>query len=507
MTFVVINIFCLRINLNADTLFPFRYTNSIQSGAPFLLIVQPGSRIFPEWLYSFVAYNFTKEPLAWSRVVIAINITMLMVSLHYLFSKLGYKKNQRTLWLVVVMLIIPVFYLPHINVLIYFVFSPGIHGFYIPYMFLILGMSYQFIRDEPISKSMIAFMFILGVLLVFSNVNFVVMALAPISAISIFMIVVGGYGIKQCCQVVGFTSLITVTGIVMAKLLPDLFDSIYLSENNIVFFKIGLLDWLQNNSLFNDLKNRKISGYLLEATYLSIISSFWVVFIKKQKFTPAYYLNAFFIFSVLVFFVVVWVLDKGVIRLMPQVILLSPFILVYNLISGYVAKQKSTLVLSLTLAYIIIGGVSTYIFYSENRPYIQHNFIHNQIKLLKKRNVIKGDGLANYWIAHTNYNPDTTILPVTYTLQPYLFASNAKLFWKFKSKEIPTKRLISYVINDKRRKTKKWSISEKAIIKNFGMYDQIIDYQFKGRFYKLYIYSDGINTTKIYELLIDNLQM
>lgn len=506
MVLIVINVFCFRINLNADTLFPLRYITSIQSGDPFLLFVQPGSRVLPEWAYSYIAYYFVQGPIPWSRVVIGMNILVLVYSLHYLFTKFGFQLYQKALWIVVMVLIIPVLYLAHQNVLIYFVFSPGIHGFYIPYLFICLGIYYQFINQKPIPKQLIILMSVIGALLISSNLNFVIMAIMPIVAVSVNLRLIGTIDKKQLLQVTGYSALVTSLGLILSTIFKISFGSIYFSANDFELFEQDLFEWLKQNSLFQEISNRKTSGYWLEISFLTIASSVWtLVYNKSQKVTPAFMLNLFFLLSIPIFLTTAWILDKGIIRLMPQVILLSPFLLVFNLTSGYLGTKTKKFTYSFALCFMLLATISTYVFYTESRPYIQHQFIHDKIQSLKSQNIIKGDGLSNYWIAHTNFSQTTKILPVSMYLRPNVFASDIQANWHYLNDRIKTPLMIDFVINDKRQSAKKWSINEKLLIKKMGKYSQSINYKFNKRLYKVYIYENGINSTGFYNALEDEI--
>jgi len=505
LTLIIINLFCLRINLNADTLFPYRYIEIIQSGNPFLLFIQPGSRIFPEWLYSYIAYFFTQEPIPWSRFVIAINTLMLVSSLHFFFTKLEFHPFEKGFWIAFMVLILPVLYLVHQNVLIYFIFSPGVHGFYIPYMFFNLGAYFQFINKNVLSRLLIVLIFISNSILVSSNLNFVIMAIAPIIAISFCLTTLGTIKLKQFLQVTGFGVMIIIAGLLIAAIFHNLFEQIHFTSNNFEYFKHDLVNWFKQNDLLQDIHNRKTSGYWLEITYLTIISSLWSIFTNStRKLTPAIILNLFFLFGLFIFISVAWVIDKGSIRLMPQLILLSPFLLAFNIMSVFIASQKNH-ILFFSISFICVAALSTFTFYSSNRPYIQHQFIHDKVNELKTKNIIKADGFSNYWIAHTNYEKNINILPLSSNLTPYIFATDANKFWQFTQNKLKSQRSFDFIINDKRLNAQKWTFNESILINTLGQYDQVMNYQFKNRAYKIYIYNNEIKSNKLYKKLNNDL--
>ena len=507
LAIIILNIYCLRINLNADSLFPYRYIAALFSDNKNLIIIQPGSRIFPEWLYSALAYQLTTESMAWSRIVIFFNALLLGLSFLYLFKKLGFDQQKTLLFTVVGLLIIPIQNLLHLNVLIYFIFSPGLHGFFMPYLIFCLALFIGWHAQVKTSKLSVVVFIVISGLLIASNLNFMLALLIPLSILILILM-----AFKQMKPQLGLKLYIIilvsiVLGVLLAKAL-QLIPGLKFLQNHFNFFEVSFSDWLKNNELMNKMRTRKIVGYIFEifviSQLLSIYSIYHFVNRKQSGGDKLVLLNIIHLIWPPLIIVALWVINKQSIRLMPYILIFSPLLLVINTVQVF-KKQLNTVYLLLLI--LLLSIISTYVFMDTNRPYIQHNNIDETLLGLQESNQIKGVGLSDYWISNAIFHKDLELLPIDTLGKALIFAMDAKAFWHQGEVNINNEKFIDFIVNRKKIKANKWVLNEKALNKMFGQWDNYIDKNIDNKSYRIYLYTNGIDKKSFYDNLNTQLKV
>lgn len=495
---IILNIYCLRINLNADSLFPYRYIASLFSGTKNLIIIQPGSRIFPEWLYSAIAYQLTTDSMVWSRIVIFFNSLLLGLSFLYLFKKMGFDQQKTLLFTTVGLLIIPILNLLHLNVLIYFIFSPGLHGFFMPYLIFCLALFIGWYSQTKISKLSVTFFIVTCSLLIASNLNFMLAFLIPLAALILILIV-----FKQVKLQLGLKFYIiilasVVFGVLLAKVLPFI-PGLKFLHNDFSFFNVRFSDWVKNSELIHKIHTRKIVGYFFEIFVISqLLSVYCIYHFVKRKQNRSDKLVLFNIIHLMwppLLIFAFWAINKQSIRLMPYVLLFSPMLLVINTIQVFKKQLNSVYLLILVL---LLSIISAYAFWDVKRPYIQHKNIENTLLKLQESNQIQGAGLSDYWISNISFDKNLELLPIDKFGKALLFAVDAKQFWQKGVVNIKNEKNIDFIVNRKRIKANKWVLDEKGLIEMFGQWDDYIDKNIDNKIYRIYLYTNGVDKKLFY---------
>ncbi len=493
LVLLILNSYCLRINLNADSLFPYRYAHALLEYQTSHLVVQPGMRIFPEWLYGLIGYMFTTDMILWSRVVILINTLILGLSLVFFFHTLNFERKQSLLYTSIMLLTVPILNLLHLNVLVYLVFSPGIHGFMIPYAIICLAILFRWLINKEVSVSSAAVFILIGGVVISSNINFIIMLLAPAAFVCVFILIKDRLQKVIVIKIFGVLACSLFAGLLLTQLIYNSLDQMIFLRNQFSFFQQSILDWMSGNELFYEMTSLNRSGYFFYILIASSLLSCWFIFKQRYKKTePIYLLNVYVVSIFPIFMFVAWAVDKSLLRLMPHVIFFCQGLLFVNLGHAF-AKRINLNILILTV--LMAGIVVTVKYYSDKSPYIQHHSIISFLDGLRANGEIKEDGLSDYWIGNALLNSNNTLLPIHYNGLPMLYAIDANAFWEKGGKE----RKIDHIVNTKTRSSDEWILNEKRIARTFGEWSSVKKYELKNRMYSVYIYPNGINTEAFYQ--------
>ncbi len=497
VSFLLINVYCLNINLNADSSFPLRYISALFDSAPHLISVQPGSRIFPEWFYSAIVSIFTSHPLQWLRGVILINITVLLLSLYYFCRTLQYTATNAKLICSLILSLIPALNIFHHNVLVYFVFSPGIHGFYIAYIIFSFALTYQILTAKQTTFQML-FYFLIVSLCAFSNVAFLLAVLPSCVLLIIWLKAKSQIHWKPILS----WSVITVIAIVASNILisaVDQLDSIILMSQSQPMFEVGIKPWLfENNRLYHQLNDRTVSGYSFEILLFSVITSL-IILIKslfRKAITNSVVVNLLFIPWLFVFLLAMWSINKGNVRWIPFLLLFSPFILLSNL-NYLIHWIKFRYLSTLCWVFITAGVISFILFKKPNTPYIRYHQIIPILESLRSQNKINQFGLADYWVGNMAHDSDFELAPISSSGRPRFFATNLFKAWSWDGQKLQRKKM-TFLVNVC-GENMKCAFDEEKLSKTLGPFDEKINKPVGNKAYLIYIYKEGINLSAYYD--------
>ena len=497
----LLNAYCLRININADTLFPYRYIQSLMEDSEVFLVVQPAARFFPEWLYAWIAYLISTDPLVWSRIVIAINTSILALSLVFFFTVLGYQRKQSLALTVTGLLVIPVLNLLHLNVLIYFVFSPGIHGSLISFQLISIALVYRWVLHGSISNFQAIAFVILNSALVASDIIYVMAYSLPMLAVLIYLYLFKKQPARLLLPVTALIILSIVLGYGFLKFLQGW--EIFLLQQGGGFSGEPVLSWLQDNRLFEQILDRGIAGFVLEIIAVSYLCS-CVVLIKrlKQRVNGLELMNVLHVFWLPILLAAMWYTGKENLRLIPYMILLSPLVLISNLVYWLKQKYSSDVVLWTLMA---LAGLSTYVYYDTKRPTVTHQSIYEYLNILVAQQKIGSFGLADYWLSHSHHPGMVKLWTITPKGRPYVFASNAVDYWHHQNKQ-KQPREFGFIVNRKNKGAKKWVLDKPALENIFGQWQQTLGYEYANKMYEIYLFDQPIITDLFYDSLEQSLQ-
>ena len=501
LALALLNLYCLRINVNADSLFPFRYVRSLLEDPELFLVVQPAARFFPEWLYAWLAYLISPDPLIWSRIVIAINTSILALSLVYFFTVLGYQKKQVLSLTVAGLLLIPVLNLLHLNVLVYFVFSPGIHGTLISFLLVSAALVYGWITKGRINKVQALVFVLLNSALIASDVIYVMAFSLPVLAVMMYLYLFKKQSARVSFTISGLVVMSIAVGTVVLELLQGW--DIFLLQQGGGFSGLSVLAWLQDNRLFEQMLDRDVAGFLLEVIAVSyLVSGVFVITRIKRSLTGLEWFNVLHLTWLPILLCAMWYADKENLRLIPHLILLSPLVLICNVMYWFKHKYSSQVLLWMTLA---LGGLVTFLNYDSKRPSVTHTSIYEYLNVLADQGKIGPYGLGDYWLSHSTYPGEIELWTITSQAKPYVFASNALNYWHYPNGE-KQPRQFHFIVNRKNEGAKKWVLDVKALEDTFGRWQQTLGYQYRNKMYEIYVFDQPMETDLFYQSLERSLQ-
>ncbi len=505
VTFILLNLYCFQMFVDADTLFPHRYLSALLSDHPSLLIIHPGPRMFPEWAYSWLVMSITTQVELWSDVMLFINCSMLTVGLWYCLKQIRQNDaNQVGYLLIVALAVIPVLGLLHNNYLHYYIFMHGMHAFLLPYVFFCFGFCIKHLLQPQTSWVVGVLLLFVLTLLVVSNQLIILMLVGPIVGVLLWLLITGFADKKKLIYSIGCLLASTVLGLVLAFAFKQFSPTILLMQNNYTFFDQGLLSWLSDNRTFNHLLDRQRSGYILEIILFAFaLAVFSLIRFRKKPHEPFYLMMLFFVVSFIGFIVVIWLTNKNHIRYMPHLIFLAPIIIlsVFNKIK--LIKSFAPIAALMFFSLLLTLGMDSEPSLNEKKQFKAGlSEINIELSNIKKQFVLKGDGLSDYWFSHSFINESFQVLPVTKGIQkdkinPVTWAINLNEYWLYEN-QLKVPRVFNFVVNYKFSDKPKWVINERVMLKSFGTYDEVVRFS-KGIYdYQVYIYFEGVQATIFY---------
>jgi hypothetical protein len=423
---------------DADTLFPYRYGLAIMSDKEWLLMVQPGSRIFPEWFYSAFILLLTQNVAQWSDWMLGVNAILLFFSLFYLINSL-LRTNPTTAALLaaLIMLIFPFIDLLSPSYLSYYLFMHGTHAFYLPYVFFVLGFFIKNLTGQVGSMIQPVAVVLLLSLLLASNALMVVVILLPLLSVLGLQVLQRNDVSRNLKQAALLVAAMLVS-VVWSKLLVSFPDQLLFMANDFSYFSTQLIQWLESTKLISQLFDQEFAsfwGYLFVLNLL--ISLFMLIFFKQRCPSSVRLYLGFLLFSVLLFFLANWGTNKGHIRYMIFLILYVPITFVV-ITHQWLNFSNKTTPLAVTLFFISVAVLSLGSQVPETeRKKFKHGLenIYTELEDIQKQYGLSENGLADYWFSQAFYHQHLNVLPISRgrqsdTLLPVLWATNIKSFWQ-----------------------------------------------------------------------------
>lgn len=507
MTFVLFCLYCFKMIPDADTLFPLRYINALLAETPSLIVVQPGSRVFPEWLYAWIARLMTSKVEIWSDLVLFLNGAMLTFCLWYFIKQLAlFNFNQVTLLTSSILVVIPVLSLLNNNYLHYYIFMHGTHAFLLPFVFLYFGFLLKYLRTNKVSRFN-AFFLVFGLsVLVASNLLTVLVIIGPLLTVLLWLHVTGINKNQAVFKSILFLVVSILLGFLWGYCFEYFFPHIILMKNSYPLLEQGWAQWFTDNRMFRHLLDRSRSGYISAIMIVAVIAALLsLVFYRKEPHKPFYLLMLFYVVSFVSFFLVTWVTNKNHIRYMPHLMFLSPLVIV-------LALRQLKLINSFTPISIVLLLLFSITFYKNEsslgemkRFKVGLSEIGHELASLKKQFNLHGDGLSDYWFSHAFNDDSLNILPMskglrTDHIKPVTWAIDLNSYWHFDGSEAD-RRQFNFVVNYKFSDKSKWIIKESVVLQSFGSYDEVVKFS-KGIYdYQIYVYTKGVSTERFYHHL------
>jgi|GEM_PF-4979394 len=497
---VLLNVYCLNININTDSSFSLRYVLSLSDQAPDLLVVQPGNRLFPEWAYSFLIAQVTQDPLLWSRLMIAINTLLLAGTTCYFASTLGLKQRDAINATAMLLLITPATALLHHHYHIYFIHSPGIHGHYVPYILLAFALSLQLLNRATATTNPWHGLFYVLVLAACagSNIAFVLAVVPSLMSVILWQSWKQETNLKK----VSVWALLTFTGLALSWLWVALvahLDAFSLKSLGSTWFNQSFIDWLSlDNRYLHQVADREISGYAAEIMVASLVSSVvvLVLHLRKASSNSLTVVNLLYMSWVPVFLLAMWAVDKENIRHTPFLLLAAPAMLIINVLSWWPNSWSRNLYWT-TIAVFLCATSATLIYFDDSKPYIQNHRVMDLLKQLKNEGQINHHGLSDYWVANMAGTSPFTMAPIMPNGRPHGFANDLLDVWQWQDQQ-PSHKNMTFIVN-KCSLSNQCALRVNAIKRHYGPWDQRFELVDNNKIFYVYVYSQGIDLKVFYQ--------
>jgi len=497
------------MSYSADTLFPFRYANLILSNEPYEIMVQPAPRFFPDVLYAALSIFISNNTLDQIKIVALINISILCTSVLYLFSIL-FKKSQLTfIYSGFFCLLVPLLYLLQFGSLRANLFATGVHGFAIPFQLFLIALSIKLIQDESMSKWGWLLYFLIGSICGINDSLFLVSTILPVCFAYTIIWIVKKNNITNISNLMFLLCNLFIVFVTLFsnKILNNLFENMYFMSTTTEYFNTNFMTWLNGKAKvfldqFFNLKKTQGASYLVLISMLT--SLICIVRIKKRDLDKTsitiLFLNIINITWLPIALFSMWAIDKGLVRYIPYILLISPVIIIVNLYKFIQSYQNIVLILQLIIIFLFgfhfINEHHKYHYKSPESPNNYHQLM-GKLSELKKHGIISENGLSDYWVAWSSTQEfGFNIISIDDTGNPFVFVSDALAYWN-KENGVLKKKKFTFVIS-KSKKGKIWTIDEDELIKNYGNYNKVIPFNVKKKKFLIYVYSNGINSDYLY---------
>ncbi len=504
-TFVMLNIYCFGMYVDADTLFPYRYINALLSDTPSLLIVQPGSRIFIEWFYSWIVMMFTHQIERWSDGVLFINCALLFFGIGYFLKHLRLFDMSQIIYLLIsVFAVIPVLGVLQNNYVHYYMFMHGTHAFLLPFVFVYFGFLMKHLNQDETNWFGGLLLLLILSLLVASNLLIVLMVVGPLICVLLWLLVTGFSDKQNIFSALGFLLISVVLGVLLLFSFEQLFPHISLMKNSYPILEQGWAQWFTENRTFRHLSDRSRSGYIREVMLMAVMTAiFCLIYFRKKPHQPFYLLVVFYLASFLGFFLVAWLTNKNHIRYIPHLMFLAPLVIFLAMKQLRVIKSFAPLAGLMFLSFLLVLIFKGHSSYDEKKRFkVGLSDINSELMNVKQQYALNGDGLSDYWFSHSFVDDSLLVLPMTKgvrknVIKAVTWATDLNTYWQFEENH-KIRRKFNFVINYKFLDKSRWVINEHVMQQNLGTYDEVVKFS-KGIYdYQVYIYKKGVQSAALY---------
>jgi hypothetical protein len=497
---LVFYIFANTINYNADTLFPFRYSEAILSSEPFKILVQPGPRFFPDVFYAAVIRLFTNNPVLHFYLTILLNAIILAIATYIFFYSI-YKNKPISIKLSgLFILLFPTSYIYFKSIVSYITLLPGTHGFTATLSLFCVSFILQILNKKKTSFISYFIFATLVIILGINNQLIIAMFIAPIlgTFFVLKLICRKRFKLKPFAPVI-FILVFTAIISLFSQYIWALFSNLEIRSMNSRYLNVSLLSWLNGSgqNLFNKIANFNATGIFLILLVASIVVSVLIVFqnvfsknLKKIDFISLF-LNTLNVMFVLVLIGAQWTINSDTFRYMPHVYMFSTLIIMFNAVQYgyYLRPQITNKITGIFINLLLIINVINLTANPNNYDFehtSQYDFLFSHIKQLKSNKLISDTGLSSYWIANSETSQyELNILPLTAHARPNIFAINAMTFWQDNQQN----RNFTFVANYLAGTEHNWAINKKTLFKRFGRPTKTIALtDERNKKYEIYLY-------------------